>query len=111
MKTPAKLQRQAAERISHRSRALCELDEVIDFGIGIDAAQTRSGRLTAHGASRNLARSSSVGATDKAKMGENAGSHPSLIRTKIVIGEWISALTFGNDGNLERHGHIGRQPN
>jgi len=39
MKTPAKLQRQAAERISHRPRALCELDEAIDLGIGIDATK------------------------------------------------------------------------
>jgi hypothetical protein len=81
MKTPAKLQRQAAEKISHRPRALCELDEVIDFGIGIDAAKT-SGRLTAHSTCRNLARSWSGGTTDEAKMGENLRSHPSLIRTK-----------------------------
>jgi inosine/xanthosine triphosphate pyrophosphatase family protein len=39
MKTPAKLQRQAAEKISHRPRAMCELDEAIDLGIGIDAAK------------------------------------------------------------------------
>ena len=110
MKTPAKLQRQAAEKISHRPRAMCELDEAIDLGIGIDAAKT-SGRLTAHSASRNLPRCSSGGTTDKAKTGENAASHPSLLRMKIVIEERISALAFGHDGNLERHGHIGRQPN
>jgi hypothetical protein len=41
MKTPARLQRQAAERISQRPLTIFESDEVIESGIRIDAAKMK----------------------------------------------------------------------